>query len=88
METIIPIESGMLTIKTTVQNQSDNDEELIRQLDWADEKQRVVAIRIASYHKRTIAWYNKRTRPRFFQPRSLVPRRVFENTTKVRVGKL
>ena len=55
METIIPIESGMLTVKTTVQNQSDNDEELIRQLDWADEKQRVVAIRIASYHKRTIA---------------------------------
>ena len=50
METIIPIEIGMLTVKTTVQNQSDNDEELIKQLDSADEKQGVVAVRIASYH--------------------------------------
>ena len=38
MEVIIPIEIDMYTAKITVQNQRDNDEELIRQLDWADEK--------------------------------------------------
>ena len=40
MEVIIPTEIGMPTTKTTVQDQRDNDEELIRQLDWNDEKNR------------------------------------------------
>ena len=37
MEAIIPTEIGMPTAKTTVQDQMDNDEELIRHRDWADE---------------------------------------------------
>ena len=36
MEAIIPTEIG-ITTKTVVQDQRDNDEELIRQLDWANE---------------------------------------------------
>ena len=38
MEAIIPIEIGMPTSKAVVQDQKDNDEKLIRQLDWVDEK--------------------------------------------------
>ncbi|RVW87570.1 hypothetical protein CK203_036297 [Vitis vinifera] len=37
MEVIIQIEIGMPTIKTIVQGQRDNDEELVRHLDWVDE---------------------------------------------------
>ena len=37
MEAIIPTEIGMPTAKTTEQDQMDNDEELIRHRDWADE---------------------------------------------------
>ena len=38
MKAIIPTKIDMPTIKTTVQDQRDNDEKLIRQLDWADKK--------------------------------------------------
>ncbi|KAL6334527.1 hypothetical protein AAG906_018022 [Vitis piasezkii] len=55
MEFIIPIEIGMPTTKTVVQEQRDKDEKLKRQLDWANEKREVVAIWIASYHQRAIA---------------------------------
>ena len=37
MKAIIPTKTGLLTAKIVMQNQMDNDEELIRQLDWADE---------------------------------------------------
>ncbi|KAL6320234.1 hypothetical protein AAG906_005304 [Vitis piasezkii] len=55
MEAMIPIEIGMSTTKTTVQDQRDNNEKLIRQLDWVDEKREDAAIRIASYHQKAIA---------------------------------
>ena len=55
MEVIIPTEIEMSIAKTVVQDQKDNDEELIRQLDWADENQGVAAIQITFYHHKTIA---------------------------------
>lgn len=66
MEAIIPTEIDMPTTRTAVQDQKDNDEELKRQLDWADEKREVAIIQIVSYHKRAITQYNKMTRPWFF----------------------
>ena len=88
MKVIIPIEIGMPIAKTVVQDQKDNDEELIRQLDCVDKLQGKAAIWIASYHQRAITQYNKRTRPRFFRPGSLVFRRFFENTVEVGARKL
>ena len=55
MEFIIPIEIGMPTTKTVMQDQMDKDEKLKRQLHWANEKREVVAIWIASYYQRAIA---------------------------------
>ena len=83
MEAIIPTTIGMPIAKTVVQDQKDNNEELIRQLDWTDKKRGNAAIQISSYHQMAIAQYNKMAQPRFFRPRSLVLRRVFENTAKV-----
>ncbi|RVW13311.1 hypothetical protein CK203_088988 [Vitis vinifera] len=88
MEAIIPTKIGMPTVKTIVQDQRDNNEELIRQLDLTDKLREDAAIRIASYHQRAIAQYNKRARPRFFRPGSLVLRKVFKNTTEVGARKL
>ena len=88
MEVIIPIKIGMPIAKTVMQDQKDNDEELIRQLDWVDKLQGEAAIRKASYHQRAITQYNKRIRPRFFRPGSLVLRRFFENTVEVGARKL
>ena len=49
----------MPTIKTIVQGQRDNDEELVRNLDWVDEIRGNTTIRMASYHYKAIAYYNK-----------------------------
>lgn len=59
MKVVIPIEIGMTTIKTIVQDQRDNDEELVRHLDWVDEIRGNTTIWMASYHYKTIAYYNK-----------------------------
>ena len=88
MKVIISTEISMPTTKIAMQDQMDNDEEIIKQLDWADKKWGVVAIWIASYHQRAIDKYNKRARPQFFQAGSLVLKKVFENTAKVGAKKL
>ncbi|RVW32053.1 hypothetical protein CK203_097413 [Vitis vinifera] len=56
---------------------------------WYEDKMRgVVTIRIASYHQRAIAQYNKKARPWFFRSGTLVLRRIFENTIEIGAGKL
>ena len=59
MEVVIPIDIGMSITKTTMQGQRNDNEELERQLDWVDEVWGNTAIRMASYHQRAIAHYNK-----------------------------
>ena len=83
MRVIIPIEISMPIVKIVVQDQKDNDEELIRQMDWADEMQRDAVIQMASYYQRTIVQYNKKAWPQIFWTGTLVLRRIFENITKV-----
>ena len=79
MEAIIPTEIGMPTIRTDVPEQG-NADLMIKDLDTVNELQESTAIRIASYQHRLESSYNKRVKPRTFQPRDLVLRRVFENT--------
>ena len=43
---------------------------------------------MASYQQRVIAHYNKKAWPRVFRTETLVLRRVMENMTKKKVGKL
>ena len=70
-----------------MQDQMDNDEELIRQLDWTDEMRGDAAIRMASNHQRVISQSNKKAQPWFFRLGTLILRRIFENTTEIGVGK-
>ena len=83
MRVIIPTEISMPIVKILMQDQRDNDEELIRQMDWADEMQRDAVIQMASYYQRTIVQYNKKAWPQIFWTGTLVLRRIFENITKV-----
>ena len=71
MEAIIPTEIGMLTTWTGVLEQG-NADLTIKDLDTVDELQESVAIRIASYQRRLTSSYNKRVKPRTFQPGDLV----------------
>ena len=86
MEAIILIEIGMPTINTDVPEQG-NVDLMIKDLDTVDELRESAAIRIASYQRQLASSYNKRVKPRTFQPGDLVLRRVFDNTADPNVGK-
>ena len=49
MDAIIPTEIGLPTIRTEVGTQDDANEELRRNLDWADEVRETASIRMADY---------------------------------------
>ena len=78
MEAIVPTEIGMPTLRTDLPEQL-NAETVIKDLDMADELCEAAAVRITSYHSRLANLYNRRAKPRMFQPGDLVLRKVFEN---------
>ena len=86
MEAIVPIEIGRPTLRTDLPEQS-NAEYVIKDLDTEDELREAAAVRITSYHNRLANLYNKRVKPRMFQPRDLVLKKFFENTADPSVGK-
>ena len=86
MEAIIPTKIGMPTILTDVPEQG-NTNLMVKDLDTLDELRESAAIRIASYQRRLANSYNKRVKPRTFQPGNLILTRVFENTVDPNAGK-
>ena len=86
MEAIIPTEIGMPTIRTGMPEQ-ENAELVIKDMDTVDELRESAAVRIVSYQRRLENSYNKRVKPRMFQPGDLVLRKVFENTADPTTGK-
>ena len=69
----------MPTIRSDVP-EKENAYLMIKDLDIVNELRESAAIRIASYQRRLENSYNKRVKPRTFQPGGLVLKRVFENT--------
>lgn len=88
MDTVIPTEIGMPMARTAVQDQRNEDLELAKHLDWADEIRENASIRMAAYQQRATAYYNRKVRPRAFKVGTLVLRKVFENTVEKRSEKL
>ena len=78
----------MPTTRTVVQGQRNEDDELARHLDWADETRKAASIRMAAYRQKVAAYYNRKVRPRVFKEGSLVLRKVFENTVEKGAEKL
>ena len=86
MEAVIPTKIGLPTIRTATLD-SENEGSVIKELDTSDELREATVIRVTSYQSRLANFYNKRVRPRMFQPGDLVLRRVFENTVNPTTGK-
>ena len=86
MEAVIPTEVGLPTIRTDTPD-SENAESIVRELDIRDELREAATICIASYQHRLANSYNRRVKPREFQPGDLVLRKVFENTADPTAGK-
>ena len=87
MEVVIPTKVGMTTARTIVQEQKDNDEELIRHLDWVDEVRGKAAIRMASYYQRAITHYNKKNVTTIFLNMNFSPRKSFREHRRNRSRK-
>ena len=79
MEAVIHTEIGLPTIRTATP-ESENAGSVVRELDTSDELREAATIRVASYQRLLASSYNKRVKPRVFQPDDLVLRKVFENT--------
>ena len=86
MEAIIPTEIDMPTLRTDVPEQS-STKSIVKDLDTVDELRETAVVRIASYHYRLANLYNRRVKPRVFQPGDLVLRKVFENIVNPVAGK-
>ena len=86
MEVVIPTEIGLPTIHKAVPDPA-NEESIIKELDNSDELREAVAVRVASYQRRLANSYNKRVKPRMFQPGDLVLHKFFENTADPTAGK-
>ena len=86
MEAVIPTKIGLPTIRAAAL-ESENAESVVKELDASDELREAAAIRVASYQSRLANSYNKRVKPRVFQPGDLVLRKVFENTADPTTGK-
>ena len=85
-EAIVLTKIGMPTLQNDLHEQS-NAEVVIKDQDTADELCEAAAVQIASYHNRIANLYNKHMKPRTFQSRDLVLRKVFENTVDPSAGK-
>ena len=86
MEVVIPTEIGLPTVRTAMPDLA-NEESMINELDTSDELREAAAIRVASYQRRLANSYNKRVKPRMFQPGDLVLWKVFENIVDPTAGK-
>ena len=60
---------------------------MIKDLDMANKLREAAAVRISLYHHKLANLYNRRVKPRMFQPEDLVLRKVFENTADQSAGK-
>lgn len=88
MDAVIPTKIGMSTARTAVQDKRNEDMELAKHLDWADEIRESESIRMTVYQQMAAAYYNRKVRPRTFKVETFVLRKVFENTTEERARKL
>ena len=75
-EAVILIEIGLPTIRTATP-ESKNAMSIARELDMIDELREAATICITAYQHRLANFYNKRVKPRGFQPGDLVLRKVF-----------
>ena len=62
MEAVVPTEIDLPTIRTDMPEPA-NEEFIIKELDTGDELREAVAIRVASYQRRLVNFYNKRVKP-------------------------
>ena len=87
-ETIIPLETGFPTSRTSSFNLSDNDEQLIKSLDLIEEKRENEIVQLAYYQQKLKQGYDANIKLRPLTPGDLVLRKVVGTVKNPNWGKL
>ena len=87
-EAVILLEIGLPTLRTSELDPVQNNLAQSQALDLLDERREQALIRLGSYQQQLRKDYNKNVRPRSFQQRDLVLRKVLWSTKNQTEGKL
>ena len=87
-ETIIPLETGFPTSRTSSFNPSDNDEQLTMSLDLIEENRENAMVQLAYYQQKLKQGYDANVKLRSLTPDDLVLRKVVGAAKNLAWGKL
>ena len=79
-ETVIPLETGFPTLRTSLFNPTGNDEHLKRNWDLIEEKQENAMVQLAYYQQKMKQGYDANVKLRPLAPGDLVLRKVVGTT--------
>ncbi|RWR80063.1 gag-pol precursor [Cinnamomum micranthum f. kanehirae] len=88
METVIPLKVGLPTLRSELFDRDENNMNLARELDLAEERREAAAIRLASYQQQLARGYNQKVRERKFSAGELVLKKVLTADKNPSEGKL
>ncbi|XXG49634.1 hypothetical protein AAC387_Pa02g3763 [Persea americana] len=88
MEVVIPFEVGLPTLRYELFDQSQNDVNLALELDLAEERRDIVAIRLAAYQQQLAKGYNQKVKERKFSVGELVLKKPLPGDKNPNEGKL
>jgi hypothetical protein len=87
-EAVLPVEAMVQTERITRGDDPDNEELMTDSLDLIEEKRDVSAAHLAAYHQTIKKAFDKKVRPRSFQPGDLVLRKTPPGARNPNHGKL
>ncbi|GFY87521.1 hypothetical protein Acr_05g0011600 [Actinidia rufa] len=87
-ESVIPVEIGMPSFRTSNFDEESNESELRLNLDLLEERREKADLRQAAYKCQVAKYYNQRVKHRSFLPADLVLRKVTQSTKEPNAGKL
>ena len=87
-ETVIPLETSFLTLKTSSFSPSSNDKLLERSLDLIEKRIESAMVQLAYYQHKLKKGYNAKVRLRPLVPGDLVLRKVLDTAKNPAWGKL
>ena len=87
-ETVIPLETSFLTLKTSSFSPSSNDKLLERSLDLIEKRIESAMVQLAYYQHKLKKGYNAKVRLRPLVPGDLVLRKVLDTAKNTAWGKL
>ena len=80
IETVVPVEIGVSSIRRAWYDEKSNDEGLKLALDYLPEVRDDATKRMTLYQERMMRYYNQRVKLKRFNPRDIVLRKVSEAT--------